>query len=74
VQRSGAGYGEIKAQMVERGIAPLGVELTRPDFVAMARAMECHGVAAADADGAAAEAAKALSADRPTLIYLAIEG
>jgi len=68
------GYGEIKAQMVERGIAPLGVDLTRPDFVAMARAMGCHGVTAADADEAAAAAAKALTADRPTLIHLAVEG
>jgi acetolactate synthase-1/2/3 large subunit len=67
------GYGEIKAQMIERGYEPLGVDLARPDFVAMARAMGCHGVSAPDADTAAAEAAKALSADRPTLIYLAID-
>jgi thiamine pyrophosphate-dependent acetolactate synthase large subunit-like protein len=67
------GYGEIKAQMIERGIAPLGVELTQPDFVALARAMACHAVAVADAAEAATEAAKALSGDRPTLIHLAIE-
>jgi thiamine pyrophosphate-dependent acetolactate synthase large subunit-like protein len=60
--------------MLERGIVPLGVDLARPDFVAMARAMGCHAVTAADAAEAAAEAAKALTADRPTLIYLAIEG
>jgi thiamine pyrophosphate-dependent acetolactate synthase large subunit-like protein len=67
------GYGEIKAQMLDRGITPLGVDLTRPDFVAMARSMGCHGVAVADAGEAAAEAAKALTADRPTLIYLVID-
>jgi len=32
------GYREIRDGMVERGIPPLGVDLARPDFVALARA------------------------------------
>jgi acetolactate synthase-1/2/3 large subunit len=32
------GYGEIKAYFKEHGIAPIGVDLTTPDFVALARA------------------------------------
>jgi acetolactate synthase-1/2/3 large subunit len=63
------GYGEIRAQMVERGIAPQGVDLHRPDFPALARAMGAHGEVASTADDIAGLTVAALDADGPTLIY-----
>jgi thiamine pyrophosphate-dependent acetolactate synthase large subunit-like protein len=57
--------------MVERGIVALGVDLARPDFVAMARAMGCHALTVTVAAEAAAEAAKALAAvGQPRSIWL----
>lgn len=67
------GYGEIRQQMTDREIAPLGVNLARPDIAAMARAMGCHGVRATDANAAADLTARALAADRPTVIVLNFE-
>ncbi len=66
------GYGEIRRQMLERGITPLAVDLTTPDLAALARAMGCHGSAARDAEHAAELAAAALDADRPTVIVLRV--
>ncbi len=37
------GYEEIKKYMVNRAIEPVGVDIHTPDFVAIARAMGCHG-------------------------------
>ena len=37
------GYGEIRQNQVDRGIAPLGVELRQPDWPALARAMGATG-------------------------------
>lgn len=38
------GYGEIRAQMSQAGIAPIAVDLPAPDFVGLARALGGHGV------------------------------
>ncbi|GAB3186969.1 thiamine pyrophosphate-binding protein [Nesterenkonia suensis] len=38
------GYREIEEQMVERGVAPTGVRLARPDFAALGRAMGAQGL------------------------------
>ena len=62
------GYAEIREQMVERDIPPQAVDLHRPDFAALARAMGAYGVVAASAEDIASSAAQALGADRPTVI------
>jgi acetolactate synthase-1/2/3 large subunit len=63
------GYAEIRDQMVGRDIIPQAVDLHRPDFPALARAIGAHGVVAGTADDIASMAAQALTADRPTVIY-----
>jgi thiamine pyrophosphate-dependent acetolactate synthase large subunit-like protein len=63
------GYGEIRQQMVDRGIQPQAVDLHRPDLPAMARAIGAHGVVAEHAGDLGRLAAKALTADRPTVIH-----
>jgi len=63
------GYGEIRQQMVERGITPQAVDLYRPDIPALARAIGAHGAAAATVADIASMASRALAADRPTVIY-----
>ncbi|MBB5135437.1 acetolactate synthase-1/2/3 large subunit [Thermocatellispora tengchongensis] len=66
------GFAEIRQNMLDRGIAPYAVDLARPDFAALAQAMGCHGVRAADAAEAAKQAAVALTADRPTVIVMEV--
>ncbi len=68
------GYAEIREQMVDRGITPQAVDLYQPDLPGMARAIGAYGIEAADPDALGNLAAEALNADRPTLIYLAIDG
>ena len=63
------GYGEIRQQMVDRGIEPQAVDLHRPDLPALARAIGAHGVVAEHADDLGRLAAEALTADRPTVIH-----
>jgi acetolactate synthase I/II/III large subunit len=64
------GYGEIRRGMLERGIPPLGTELTAPDFPALCRACGGYGEHAADASEAAAIAARALDRPGPTVVQL----
>ena len=66
------GYGEIREQMVERGITPQAVDLYRPDFPALARAIGAYGVEAKTVADLGTLAAQALRADRPTAIYLRV--
>ncbi|MFC9691578.1 thiamine pyrophosphate-binding protein [Kribbella sp. NPDC056951] len=68
------GYAEIREQMVDRGITPQAVDLYQPDLPAMARAIGAYGVEAESAAVLGELAAQALTADRPTLIHLAIDG
>lgn len=63
------GFGEIREQMMNRGITPQAVDLYRPDIPALARAIGAHGVQAASAGQLGDLAAQALAADRPTVIY-----
>ena len=63
------GYAEIKEQMIARGITPQAVDLYRPDLPALARAIGAHGVTADKVDDLGPLAVKALTADRPTVIY-----
>ncbi len=63
-----AGYAEIKTNMLLVDVAPLGVDLVVPDFVAMARSYGWQGVEASSG-AALIEACKAAAAhDGPTLI------
>ncbi|WP_280562687.1 5-guanidino-2-oxopentanoate decarboxylase [Chromohalobacter sp. 48-RD10] len=39
-----AGYGEIRHYMDAQDVPRLGVDLAAPDFVTLARSMDCHGV------------------------------
>jgi acetolactate synthase-1/2/3 large subunit len=65
-----SGYGEIRHEMAERGDPPLGVDFESPDFVALGRALGCHGVLA-DSRAALDDALEAaFAADRPTVIHV----
>jgi thiamine pyrophosphate-dependent acetolactate synthase large subunit-like protein len=67
-----SGYGEIKAEMVDRGDPVHAVDLESPDFVALGRALGCHATSA-DVDTLARELTSALAADRPTLIHVPVK-
>jgi thiamine pyrophosphate-dependent acetolactate synthase large subunit-like protein len=62
------GYGEIRNEMIARGDTAIGVDLPEPDLPALARAMGCAGVRAADTDALAGELADAFERSAPTLI------
>lgn len=66
------GFAEIRENMIDRDIQPLAVTLARPDFAALAVAMNCHGVVVTSEAEAAKAASEALGADRPTLIILEV--
>ncbi|HTX11674.1 MAG TPA: 5-guanidino-2-oxopentanoate decarboxylase [Solirubrobacteraceae bacterium] len=63
------GYGEIRAEMEDRGDAPIGVELPAPDFVALAQALGCRGEHVEFPAELAAALEGARSAPEPTLIH-----
>ncbi|WP_446215176.1 5-guanidino-2-oxopentanoate decarboxylase [Micromonospora sp. IBHARD004] len=64
------GYGEIRAEMREAGIAPLGVDLAVPDFAALARALGGYGVTVRDPDHLTAELADAFGRPGPSLLLV----
>jgi thiamine pyrophosphate-dependent acetolactate synthase large subunit-like protein len=64
-----SGYGEIRAEMEERGDHVHAVDLDSPDFVGLGRALGCHAVRVGS-DSLAAALSDALAADRPTLIHV----
>jgi len=66
------GYAEIREQMLDRGITPQGVDLHRPDFAALARAVGAHGIEASTVGELGTLAEQALRADRPTVIHLQV--
>ncbi|RZQ62007.1 thiamine pyrophosphate-binding protein [Amycolatopsis suaedae] len=65
------GYGEIRAEMAERGDPPLGVDLPSPDFAALARSLGCHGVTVPDPEALPALLTEAFAANRPTVLHVA---
>lgn len=67
------GYGQIRTNMSLRGYDPLGVDFPSPDFAAAGRALGCHGISIENPDQLSEELAKALVADRPTVLHV-IEG
>ena len=50
----------------------IGVELTNPDFVALAGAFGVHGALATDADQLQRELSRAIEADEPAVIEVPI--
>jgi acetolactate synthase-1/2/3 large subunit len=64
------GYGEIKAYMQDRGIAPEGVDLATPDFCAAARAYGWTAERLASAGDLARLLKEAARRDGPTLIEI----
>jgi len=64
------GYGEIRAQMRDADIAPVGVDLPVPDLVALATALGGRGVAPRDAAHLASELAAAFDRPGPTLLVV----
>ncbi len=65
------GYGEIRANMEDRSIEPLAVDLQQPNWVALAEALGARGTSATT-DDVADRVLAALEADGPTLIHLPI--
>jgi acetolactate synthase-1/2/3 large subunit len=64
------GYGEIKTYMLERKIAPIGVDIFTPDFQTIARGFGCVAVRP-ESDAALTSALHAAAAERrPTFIEL----
>jgi acetolactate synthase-1/2/3 large subunit len=68
------GYGEIRDEMRDRGIAEQAVAMRSPDFPALARAFGGHGQRVTNPADLASAAVAALAADRPTLIEVAVPG
>lgn len=64
------GLGQIRDDMDDRGIPRVGVEGINPDFVALAKACHCHGVAPGSEAEFREAFGKALAADRPTVIVV----
>ncbi len=65
--------GAIHADMVEKGIQPNAVTQVNPDFVALARAYNCHGERPSSLKALAQAITAALAADRPTIIEMTPE-
>ena len=63
-----AGLGEIRREMVESGQPVLGVDLTTPDFAAVARAFGARGETLEDAERLPGLVSDAFAAPPPTLI------
>lgn len=66
------GYGAIRDQMVERGIAPLGVDLAIPDLAALGGACGARGATVDDPAALTREVAAALTVRTPTLIHVRV--
>lgn len=62
------GYGEIRREMVEQGMAPLAVDLGAPDLPAAARALGGHGDALGSPDELPAALEAAFERPGPTVI------
>lgn len=63
-----AGYGEIKTHMLAAGVAPLGVDLKTPDFVAIARACGWQAEDVTTPDALLAACRAAMAGEGPVMI------
>lgn len=68
------GFAEIRDQQIDRGIPNIGVDISGPDFPALGKACNGHGVRLRSLDGLAAAVHEALLADRPTVIEIVMDG
>lgn len=66
------GYGEIREQMVSRGIPPLGTDLYIADLPALCRACGGRGVRATSVDGVAELVLEAFAHNVPTVIEVSV--
>jgi acetolactate synthase-1/2/3 large subunit len=64
------GYGEIKSFMTERGITPEGVDITTPDFVAVAQAYGLYAERLDDSAGLEDALRRCAAHDGPALIEI----
>jgi acetolactate synthase-1/2/3 large subunit len=64
------GYGEIKRYMVERGIAPIGVDIYTPDFIALAKGFGCDAERASDFEHFRRLLQAGAKSNRPCIIEL----
>ncbi len=62
------GFGQIRDDMIQKGIPQIGVSPTNPDYIALARAFGAKAVRPTSLDGVKAALKKAFKADGPTLI------
>ncbi|HXE46301.1 MAG TPA: 5-guanidino-2-oxopentanoate decarboxylase [Conexibacter sp.] len=66
------GFGEIRDQMRERGIPPIGVDLLPPDFALLAQACGGSGRRVSDVNRLGAAVSEALTVPGPTVIELEV--
>lgn len=64
------GYGEIKTFMISKQIAPIGVDIVTPDFIALAKAHGAEALKLSHADDLPQELKNAASRRIPTLIEI----
>ncbi|MGN6721177.1 MAG: thiamine pyrophosphate-dependent enzyme, partial [Marmoricola sp.] len=64
------GYGEIRAEMLDRHDPVHAVTFAAPDFALLGQALGCGGVTLDGPDGLGDAVRAALSADRPTFIHV----
>ena len=64
------GYAEIKQNELERGIAPIGVDLVQPDWVALARAFGASGVSVSAEGEVSAAITEAIAAGGVQLVHV----
>ncbi|MCO1338234.1 acetolactate synthase [Kocuria polaris] len=67
------GYGEIRANETDRGIAPVGVDLVQPDWAALAGAFGGRGVRISHADELAPEIEAAITGGGVRMIHAPAE-
>ncbi len=66
------GYGEIKQNMADRDLEPVGVELAQPDWVRMAEGFGLTGFAVESLDDLAATVKQAMAVKGPSLVHVSI--
>ncbi|WP_026555841.1 thiamine pyrophosphate-binding protein [Arthrobacter sp. 35W] len=66
------GYGEIKANMADRGMAPVAVDLTQPDWVKLAEGFGLAAFSVEDLDELGPTVTKAMAVRGPSLIHVTI--
>ena len=62
--------GQIRDDMIAKGISEVGVIQRNPDFLMLARAFCCHGVRPGSLEALGSELAAALEKDGPTVIEI----